>query len=452
MSSDSILHQLRARVGQLPQNYGVYYKNTLVALCHAMEDHILETKNHPLVLTTFQRGKWYLQEANRYRDLAHCAHEVVIMATPDSGFLQHETALLPNVHLVGLDPEDPVTQEWNLLILARDYQAMVLCEELSIADYGKEGMPAEDSERKFYGLWTFDKHLVEEALQIHLDRVHRYNPALVPHLQATIERIAQEPLTHHTDMNVVVSRIVNYLQTSQMQLVTLNRQRQVFEQLESEGNKLNKNLTANKLQAFLRMAQHVDDQDPHNPNASWQVAALCETLGQLLDLPSLALRRLRLAGLLFRVGLAQMPPEVFLKSERERNDSESAMWNAHPQIAARLLQSMPELNAVTRIITHQKEWWDGTGRPDGLRGEAIPLESRVLGLVASFQRLTMPRGSRPVLSLGDALARCQELSGTRWDPQLVALLTHVVKLAQMGLLKLPTHPQGVSWLAESIHG
>jgi len=255
-------------------------------------------------------------------------------------------------------------------------------------------------------------------------------------------------------MDIVVSRIVNYLQTSQVQLVTLNRQRQVFEQLESQENKLNKNLTANKLQAFLRMAQHVDAQDPYNPNASWQVAALCETLGQLLDMPSLALRRLRLAGLLFRVGLAQMPPEVFLKTEQDRTKSESLLWSTHPQIGAKLLQAMPELNAVTRILLHQKEWWDGSGKPDGLRGEAIPLESRVLGLVATFQRLIMPRGHRAALSLSTALSRCQEGNGTRWDPRLLEVLSHLVRLAEMGLLVLPTRPQGVPsiWIGEAING
>ncbi|WP_287129833.1 HD domain-containing phosphohydrolase [Candidatus Cyanaurora vandensis] len=445
------MHNLKARVGQLPQSYGVYYKNTLVALCHAMEDHILETQNQPLVLASFQKGKWYLQEAKRYRDIAHSAREVVILFAEESGFPQEQAT---NVHLVPLASDDPVTQEWNLVIYARDYQAMVLCQELSESDYGVGGLPREDSERKFYGLWTFDRHLVAEALAVHLERIARYNTPLAEQLGQTLADIIQSPAGPHTDMNVVVSRIVNYLQTSQLELVTLNRQRQAYEQLESQENKLHKNLTANKLQAFLRMAQRVDDQDPYNPSASWQVAALAETLGQLLDLASLSLRRLRLAGVLFRLGLAQVPPEVFLKAERERNDSESALWNNHPQIAAKLLQTMPELGAVTHIIAHQKEWWDGTGRPDGLQGEDIPLEARVLGLVATFQRLLQPRGTRPGYDLAEALSYCQKSSGTRWDPHLVEVLTHVVKLSQMGLLQLPTRPQGVpsAWVGEGLSG
>ena len=55
--------------GRTSLNFGVYYKNTLVALCHALEDAVLATKTSPLMVTAFQKGKWYLQEADRFSDL-----------------------------------------------------------------------------------------------------------------------------------------------------------------------------------------------------------------------------------------------------------------------------------------------------------------------------------------------------------------------------------------------
>ena len=71
--------------GKQPLNLGVYYKNTLVALCHALEDFILDSKSAPLMVTAFQRGKWYLEEADRYKDLAEKSEHVTLMATPDIG-------------------------------------------------------------------------------------------------------------------------------------------------------------------------------------------------------------------------------------------------------------------------------------------------------------------------------------------------------------------------------
>jgi DICT domain-containing protein len=91
---------------QRPLSFGVYYKNTLVSLCHALEDCILECDRLPLVITAFQRGKWYLQEADRYAELADKSHQVVIMAADDAGFAEHPTSQKPNVDVVALQAAD----------------------------------------------------------------------------------------------------------------------------------------------------------------------------------------------------------------------------------------------------------------------------------------------------------------------------------------------------------
>jgi DICT domain-containing protein len=149
MLEGSILQQLAKAhpPERRPLNFGVYYKNTLVALCHALEDCILTSNSDPLVITAFQRGKWYLQEADRYHLLAQKSSHVAIMAAPDTGFAEHPTSKLPNVALVGLDTVDPVAQEWHLMIFSPSYTAMVLCQELSAADYEAIGQPTADLER-----------------------------------------------------------------------------------------------------------------------------------------------------------------------------------------------------------------------------------------------------------------------------------------------------------------
>ncbi|MHC5833483.1 MAG: DICT sensory domain-containing protein, partial [Nostoc sp.] len=91
-------------------------------------------------------------EAQRYADIAQHSREIVIMAAAESGFAEHPTSQLPNVNLVGLDASDSVAQEWHLIILSPRYTAMVICQELSEADYGSTGIPTSDLERKFYGL------------------------------------------------------------------------------------------------------------------------------------------------------------------------------------------------------------------------------------------------------------------------------------------------------------
>ena len=447
MQPESTLNQLRQLQpdGQLPPSYGVYFKNTLVALCHALEDHIqhacpVDAEHKPLVLVTFQQGKWYLQEADRYFELAQCSQRVAIAAVKDSGLRDHRTADLEQVDFCELDESDSLVNEWNLLILAPHYAAMVLCHELDEEDYQPHGKPEVDTERKFFGLWTFDRSLVETAAKILIDRMAPYDQPLAQKLSQTRNAIAAVESPPQVDLSPVVTRIVNYLQTSQEQLITVSRQTKEMWELEGQALRLNRNLTANKLQAFLRMAQKVDEQDRYNPVASLQVAALSETLGQLLELSTLSLRRLRLAGLLFRIGLAEAPSEIFQREREQLDSSIQSMWRNRAVLGARLLKSMPELSAVTSIVKHHLEYWDGSGYPDGQKGEAIAIESRIVGLVSYFQELTQSRGDRVQLSLGEALAQCQLHSGVRFDPKLVETLSHVVRLAELGLMALPTQP------------
>lgn len=463
MHVDSTLNQLKNLLGEdkLPSSYGVYFKNTLVALCHALEDHILqhhyeEEKYKPLLFVTFQKGKWYLQEADRYRDLAIHSRHITIAAVADSGFADHPTSQLANVDLIHLAEDDCLVQEWNLVILAPDYAAMVLCRELSPEEYYQGSEPQIDTERKFYGLWTFDRTLVEKAFTILTQSTSHYNPSLTEKLNQ--ERSQREllrsthlkniPASGAVDLSGVVNRIVSYLQMSQEELYTVNRQTRELKDLEGQALKLNRNLGASKLQAFLRMAQRVDQNDPYNPCASLQVSALAETLGQILDLPTLRLRRLRLAGLLFRIGLAEAPQEVFAR--KSQNPKTAQFWKDRPILSSRLLSSMSELQPINEIVLRQLEYWDGSGSPDGLKGTQIPLEARILGLVSYFQELTQPRGDRPAYSLSTALEKCQSYSGTRFDPDLVESLKTVIRLTEMGLMQLPNRPTQLPpvWLEE----
>jgi DICT domain-containing protein len=458
MNPESTLNQLKTTLpnGQLPSSFGVYYKNTLVALCHALEDHILQTSSpepnqQPLVLVTFQEGKWYLQEAERYFDIGQCCRHVAIAALPDSGFINHPTGKLDNVSLINLDPSDDLVWEWNLIILAPGYTAMLLCYELSDEEYLPHGIPTTDTERKFYGLWTFDSNSVRQAAEILIQRIHPYNPDLANRLQQQHQEIIATPSTSVSDLSGVVSRIVTYLQTSQQELIAVNRQTRELRELEDQAKRVSRNINANKLQAFLRMVQRVDQRDKDNPCASLQVSALCETLGQLLDLPTLKLRRLRLAGLLYRIGLASAPPEIFTQTPEEMDDSTRAFWQERGVIGARLLEAMPELAIVKDIVAHHLEHWDGSGKPDGQKGEEINIKARILGLVSYFQELTQPRGNRPALSLSEALEKCQQLSGTRFDPELVESLTTVVRLSEIGLMQLPQLPTQLPnvWLEDN---
>jgi DICT domain-containing protein len=460
MLAGSILHQLgtahaTAASGKRPLNFGVYYKNTLVALCHALEDCILTCSTAPLVITAFQRGKWYLEEADRYAELAAKSAQVVIMATPDAGFAEHPTGQRANVALVSLDPPDPVAQEWHLIIFAPTYTAMVLCQELSPADYGMAGVPQEDRERKFYGFWTFEAELVKETVDLAIAHLGRYNPTLQQQLQTQVNEIATAAETAQNDeIYSAVSRIIDYLQEERQPsspLPTLSTR--------SHQAALDDNLVSNELQAFLRLAQLIDQTDMSNPNAAAEVATFAEAMGQLLDLPVWQLNRLRLAGLLHRLAFLQRTDSVLQASSfgRYTEDGSNPAPSCPIVPGSQILRTMQRLKAIATIITHQTERWDGHGYPAGLSGDSIPLESRILGLVVKFQqhladeRAQASATAIPESAFFKALAACQVEQSTFWDPKLIEALTLLVGGLQQGM-SLPVHAPKIAagmWLLDS---
>lgn len=412
--------------GKRRLSFGVYYKNTLVSLCHALEDCVLTGEDAPLVIAAFQRGKWYLEEADRYAEIANQATQVVIMASDDAGFTEHPTSQHAHVRTVVLAEDDPVAQEWHLIILSASYTAMVLCQELSLADYGGV-LPESDQQRKFYGLWTFETALVQETVDLVIAHIATYNPELAKRLQTQVETIQTQAATADPDhFYGVVSRVVDYLQANQQDL------------LPTTGAKpLHNNLVSNEIQAYLRIAQLIDLSDAKNPQAVTEVTGLVEMFAQILDLPGWQVQRLRLASMLHRLApLQQQSPSMPLVTA-----DTAPCCSLFPGVQS--LRQMPQLRAIAQIIAHQTEWWNGSGGPAGLAGDQIPLESRVLGIVADFQQrvpsLTIPQTINDGQvdewqeKLDQALAETQKLSGDRWDPKLAEVLAIIVNGLQQGL-------------------
>jgi HD-GYP domain-containing protein (c-di-GMP phosphodiesterase class II) len=116
---------------------------------------------------------------------------------------------------------------------------------------------------------------------------------------------------------------------------------------------------------------------------------------------------------------------------------------------------MQRLRAIATIITHQTEWWNGSGQPARLVGDEIPIESRILGLAASFQqelanRRTEATENSPEI-LAQALAVCQAQQGDRFDPKLVDALALLVSGLQQGLSLAIVRPKIAAgmWLLDS---
>ena len=135
---------------------------------------------------------------------------------------------------------------------------------------------------------------------------------------------------------------------------------------------------------------------------------------------------LQTAALLHDIGKLAIP-EYILSKPGKLTDSEFAKMIQHVEIGANILEPIPFPSPVVSIIRHHHERYDGRGYPCGIKGETIPLASRILAVADCFDALTAHRPYRNPMSATDAIALVQSESGTSFDPLVVKAFLRVAK-------------------------
>jgi HD-GYP domain-containing protein (c-di-GMP phosphodiesterase class II) len=124
-------------------------------------------------------------------------------------------------------------------------------------------------------------------------------------------------------------------------------------------------------------------------------------------------------GLLHDVGKIGVRDAVLLKEARLDKDERIEM-NRHPEIGARIAGEVKQLGPEVPIIRHHHEWFNGSGYPDRLEGENIPLGARILHVADAFEAMTSPRPYRPKpLTTEQALREIRKYTGVQFDPKVV---------------------------------
>jgi diguanylate cyclase (GGDEF)-like protein len=155
------------------------------------------------------------------------------------------------------------------------------------------------------------------------------------------------------------------------------------------------------------------------------VSSLAARVGQQLGLAPDELEELRLAAELHDVGKLAIPDAVLQKSG-PLDPTEWGFIHSHTLIGQRILGAAPALRHVGAIVRATHENWDGTGYPDGLVGEAIPLMARIIGVCDAYSAITSDRPYRAARTPAEAIAELRRCAGRQFDPQVVELLCTVL--------------------------
>jgi putative nucleotidyltransferase with HDIG domain len=148
--------------------------------------------------------------------------------------------------------------------------------------------------------------------------------------------------------------------------------------------------------------------------------------GQALGLGEHDLALLRIGSLLHDIGTLGIPDVILLKpgalTEEERN-----IIRRHPVYGAELVSSIPSLQGAVPIIKYHHERWDGTGYPDKLKGEGIPLLARVCSIIEVFDTLMSDQIYRRAQSQSQTLQLVEQESGRAFDPEIAAALIKIMR-------------------------
>jgi diguanylate cyclase (GGDEF)-like protein/PAS domain S-box-containing protein len=194
---------------------------------------------------------------------------------------------------------------------------------------------------------------------------------------------------------------------------------------------------APSLRAMRALAWAVDARDPHTHRHSARVADLAVMIATVLGWPPERLSQLREAGLVHDVGKIAVPDAILFKPGR-LTDREFAVVREHPATGARIVADVLSAEQAAWVRAHH-ERWDGRGYPDGLAGDAIPEESRVLAVADSWDVIVSERSYKRAVRFDEAIDEMRRCSGGQFWPAAVdALCT----LATAGALPAPAGPPG----------
>jgi putative nucleotidyltransferase with HDIG domain len=174
----------------------------------------------------------------------------------------------------------------------------------------------------------------------------------------------------------------------------------------------------------------LEAKDEHVYGHAHRVSGYAVAIGRRMRLDGATLEQIALAAILHDIGKIGTPDSILLKPT-PFTDEERAIVQTHPERGARMLAGVPEMEDVAAIIRHHHEHWDGSGYSEGLTGEQIPLASRIILVADAYDAMTSPRPFRDAYDHATAVAKLKEMSGLRFDPEVVRAFCELEGLAKI---------------------
>ncbi len=183
--------------------------------------------------------------------------------------------------------------------------------------------------------------------------------------------------------------------------------------------------------SFVRsVADALEAKDEYIHGHSRRVGGYAIAIGRRMGLDEISLEQLRLAAFLHDVGKIGTPEQILLKPGSLTSE-EHAVMRLHPRRGARMLTGIADMERVADAVLHHHEHFDGTGYPNLLRGDQIPILSRIILVADAYDALTSPRPFRAACSHLEAIEQLEKAAGSQFDPEVVRAFTGIEALQRI---------------------
>ncbi len=223
------------------------------------------------------------------------------------------------------------------------------------------------------------------------------------------------------DLDLIVMSVRKALEGKRLEEEIEAYQNRLEELVEERTIKLQqafRTLKKAHLDSVKVLAEAIDAKDPYTRGHSDRVKRMSLAIAREMGFSEERLESLEYGALLHDIGKIGIKDEI-LQKQGPLNGEEYEYIKEHPLIGVKIVEGVEFFKDKIPIIRHHHEYYDGSGYPDGLAGEAIPIEARIISLPDAFDAMTSARPHRGVMPLQDVLAELERCKGRQFDPKVL---------------------------------